>query len=203
MRKPNQSQRTPMFTLVPIPLAAADSVTLRDVFEVLTLQHDYNATIVVLATAILGIGAGFIGSFLLLRKRALIGDALSHATLPGVCLAFMFMVALGASGKFLPGLLLGAAITGLLGVAAVAFISNQTRLHHGVRGQNLTESFAERACDRLPEIHVVHEHARPDDVFEFAAERNDRALEFVDDEVCLRRGVGAANQCSAVCCGGP
>lgn len=118
-----------MMSLLSIPLAATSAITLRDVFSVLTLQHDYNTTIVVLATAILGIGAGLIGSFLLLRKRALIGDALSHATLTGVCLAFMLMVTLGASGKFLPGLLLGAAITGLLGVACVAFISNQTRLH--------------------------------------------------------------------------
>lgn len=118
-----------MSTHAPISLLAASSVTLRDVLEVFTFQYDYNTTIVVLATAILGIGTGTIGSFLLLRKRALIGDALSHATLPGVCLAFMIMVALGGTGKSLPLLLLGAAITGLLGVGAVAFIRKHTRLH--------------------------------------------------------------------------
>ncbi len=112
-----------------IPPLATAAVSLRDVLEVLTFRHDYNTTIVVLATAILGVGAGTIGSFLLLRKRALIGDALSHATLPGVCLAFMIMVALGGSGKQLPLLLLGAAITGLLGVACVTFIRKHTRLH--------------------------------------------------------------------------
>jgi len=118
-----------MLTSFTIPtLADVELPSLRDIFTVLTLQHDYNATIVVLATAILGVGAGLVGSFLLLRKRALMGDALSHATLPGVCLAFMVMVAFGGDGKFLPGLLIGAAITGLLGVAAVAVISRYTRL---------------------------------------------------------------------------
>ncbi len=112
-----------------LPISTLANISLRDVLEVLTFSHDSRSTTVILATSILGIGCGLIGSFLLLRKRALIGDALSHATLPGVCLAFMIMVALGGSGKFLPGLLIGAAVTGLLGVAAVAFITKYTRLH--------------------------------------------------------------------------
>jgi manganese/zinc/iron transport system permease protein len=33
-----------------------------------------------------------VGNFTLLRKRALMGDALSHATLPGVGLAFVLLV---------------------------------------------------------------------------------------------------------------
>jgi manganese/zinc/iron transport system permease protein len=109
---------------------ANDKITfpsLPEVIDVLLLR-DYNARLVVISTSILGVAAGLIGSFLLLRKRSLMGDALSHATLPGVCLAFMLMAALGGTGKFLPGLLLGAAVTGLLGVAAVAVIARYTRL---------------------------------------------------------------------------
>jgi manganese/zinc/iron transport system permease protein len=68
------------------------------------------------------------GGFLLLRKRSLMGDTLSHATLPGVGLSFMLAVALGGDGKSLPILLAGAAITGVIGCAAVLFIREQTRI---------------------------------------------------------------------------
>jgi manganese/zinc/iron transport system permease protein len=88
------------------------------VLRVLTLQ-DYNTRMVMLGTGLLGAASGVIGVFLLLRKRALLGDAISHATLPGVCLAFLIGVANGGSGKSLPLLLAGAATTGLLGGLAI------------------------------------------------------------------------------------
>ena len=84
------------------------------VVRVLTLQ-DHNTRVVVVGTMMLGLAAGVLGTYMLLRRRALIGDAVSHATLPGIAIAFMVMVAAGASGKWLPGLLLGATATGLLG----------------------------------------------------------------------------------------
>ena len=89
---------------------------------------DYNTRLVVLSTVILGVASGLIGSFLLLRKRSLMGDALSHACLPGIGLAFIFMVMAGASGKSLPGLLVGASITGLAGVGCVLLIRNLSRV---------------------------------------------------------------------------
>ena len=60
-------------------------------FEALTLQLGYNATLVTLGAMLLGIAAGVTGTFLFLRKRALVSDAISHATLPGVGIAFMLM----------------------------------------------------------------------------------------------------------------
>lgn len=106
---------------------AHDGAWLSQVLRVLLLT-DYNTRLVVLSTAVLGMASGTIGSFLLLRKRALMGDALSHATLPGICIAFMVMVAAGGSGKYFPGLLLGAALSGLLGVVSVLMICKYTRL---------------------------------------------------------------------------
>ncbi len=97
------------------------------VMRVLTLQ-DYNTRVVVLGTATLGMAAGLVGSFTLLRRRALMGDALAHATLPGICLAFILASVLGANGKSLPILLLGAAISGLLGVASILAIRRYTKL---------------------------------------------------------------------------
>ncbi len=92
------------------------------------LLEDYNTRIVLLGTMLLGAAAGMVGSFTLLRKRALMGDALSHATLPGICLAFLFGVSQGGDGKSLVALLLGATLTGLLGVATILLLRNLTRL---------------------------------------------------------------------------
>ncbi len=98
-----------------------------EILRVATLRN-YNTRLVVLSTTVLGITSGLIGSFLLLRKRSLMGDVLSHATLPGIGLAFVLMVAAGGSGKWLPGLLAGACITGVIGVSLVLAIRGTTRL---------------------------------------------------------------------------
>jgi len=100
---------------------------MNDLMHVILL-NDYNTRLVVGSTALLGMTAGVIGSFLLLRKRSLMGDALSHATLPGICLAFLVMSAAGLPGKSLPGLLLGALIFGMVGVGCVLLIRTHTRL---------------------------------------------------------------------------
>ncbi|WP_309386405.1 iron chelate uptake ABC transporter family permease subunit [Cerasicoccus frondis] len=97
------------------------------VWRVLTMQ-DYNTRIVILSTLILGLASGLVGCFLLLRKRSLMGDALSHACLPGIGIAFIIMTALGMEGKSLPGLLAGATVTGVLGVVLVLIIRNTSRI---------------------------------------------------------------------------
>jgi manganese/zinc/iron transport system permease protein len=113
--------------LAPTASAATWLPSAPELWRTLTLR-DYNTRTVVLGTACLGAAAGMIGSFLLLRKRALLGDALSHATLPGICIAFIVLTLMGRDGKSLPGLLAGATISGLLGVAAILFIRHFSRL---------------------------------------------------------------------------
>ncbi len=97
-------------------------------FDALTLQLGYNATLVALGSALLGISAGVTGTFLFLRKRALVADAISHATLPGVGLAFIVMVSLGGDGRNLAGLMLGSAVSAWAGLLAVQAITRRTRL---------------------------------------------------------------------------
>ncbi|TWU46058.1 Manganese transport system membrane protein MntB [Novipirellula aureliae] len=92
------------------------------------LLEDYNTRVVLFGVTVLGAAAGLVGSFTLLRKRALLGDALSHATLPGLALAFIVASGLGMDGKSLPILLFGATLSGLLGVAVVLIVRSQTRL---------------------------------------------------------------------------
>lgn len=105
----------------------ADGAIAGELWRVALLQ-DYNTRVVVLGTMLLGLACGVVGSFMLLRKRALLGDALSHATLPGIGLAFMLNVWMGGDGKNLPMLLAGATVTGVLGAGTVLFIRHYTRL---------------------------------------------------------------------------
>ncbi|NNF23707.1 MAG: metal ABC transporter permease [Rhodobacteraceae bacterium] len=96
--------------------------------DALTLQLGYNATLVAVGATLLGISAGVTGTFLFLRKRALVSDAISHATLPGVGLAFIVMVLLGGDGRSLPGLMLGSALSAWVGLLAVQWLTERTRL---------------------------------------------------------------------------
>lgn len=92
------------------------------------LVQDHNTRIVMIGTGILGFAAGLVGCFTLLRKRALMGDALSHATLPGIGLAFLLATSLNYDGKSLGLLLCGAGVTGLLGTGGILWIRHYTRL---------------------------------------------------------------------------
>ena len=51
------------------------------------LLFDYTLRTVALGTAVLGLVSGTLGAFAFLRRQSLIGDAISHAALPGVVLA--------------------------------------------------------------------------------------------------------------------
>ncbi|MEL6597812.1 MAG: metal ABC transporter permease, partial [Pseudomonadota bacterium] len=94
----------------------------------LFLGAGYNAALVGIGAALLGFAAGASGTFLFLRKRALVSDAVAHATLPGVGLAFIVMVALGFDGRSLVGLLAGSAVTAAIGLVLVEWMSRKTRL---------------------------------------------------------------------------
>lgn len=96
--------------------------------DALLLQAGYNAALVAIGAALLGFAAGSSGTFLFLRKRALVSDAVAHATLPGVGLAFIIMVSLGGEGRNLIGLLLGSAITAWIGLLLIEWIPRRTRL---------------------------------------------------------------------------
>lgn len=50
---------------------------------------DFTLRNVMLGAALLGCSSGVLGAFALLRQQSLLGDALAHAALPGVCLGFL------------------------------------------------------------------------------------------------------------------
>jgi manganese/zinc/iron transport system permease protein len=81
-----------------------------------------NVVYVLVGCVILAASAGLIGCFAFLRKRSLIGDALAHAALPGVCMAFLL------TGTKHPAIILiGAATSCWLGALAVDAIVHYTR----------------------------------------------------------------------------
>jgi len=65
-------------------------------------------------SVLVGVACGVLGCFVVLRRMALIGDALSHAVLPGVVIAFLVTRSTGIGGLFLGALLAGLVTTGLI-----------------------------------------------------------------------------------------
>lgn len=90
--------------------------------EPLALLTDYTLRNVALGSALIGVTGGVIGAFTMLRRQSLLGDALAHAALPGVVLAFM------VGGKAPIWLLLGAGLSGWLGAMTVLAVLRFTRL---------------------------------------------------------------------------
>ncbi|WP_299393371.1 metal ABC transporter permease [uncultured Gelidibacter sp.] len=84
---------------------------------------DYTLRTITLGTAILGAVTGMLGSFAVLRKQSLLGDAISHAALPGIALAFLI-----TGAKDSNTLLIGALVSGLLGTFWIRGIISKTHL---------------------------------------------------------------------------
>lgn len=104
-----------------------DSPGTGSLWRLLTLA-DYNTRVVFLGVTALGAAGGVVGTFLLLRRRSLLSDTVSHCTLPGIALAFLLAEASGLSGRSFPILLAGAAVTGALGMVAVAVLRARSRV---------------------------------------------------------------------------
>ena len=83
------------------------------------LFGNYVLLIVLIGTVLLGALAGSFGVFNVLKKQSLIGDALSHATLPGVVLSFILF-----NNKSILILISGAFVSTLLASLLINFIKN-------------------------------------------------------------------------------
>jgi len=95
-----------------------------DITEYIKLVFtDYTLRTITLGTAVLGAVTGMLGSFAVLRKQSLLGDAISHAALPGIAIAFLIT---GAKDSNI--LLLGALVSGLIGTFWIRGIISKTHL---------------------------------------------------------------------------
>ena len=86
------------------------------------LRFTYTVRVVALGGSLLGAISGVLGCFAVLRRESLMGDALSHAALPGVAIAFLL------AGRELGVLLIGAGIASWIGLRFSAAIVHTTRI---------------------------------------------------------------------------
>ena len=87
------------------------------------LEFDYTLRMASSGVCIIGIVAGGLGSFALLRKQSLLGDTIAHAALPGVVLAFMI-----TGTKHPVTLLIGAMLAGWIGTLLIGSIIRRTHI---------------------------------------------------------------------------
>src|SRR5690606_40457971 len=77
----------------------------------------------VISYVLLAASAAMVGAFVLLQKKALIGDAVSHAVLPGICAALLC-----AGSKNIGFMLAGAFVTGWLALIAIDYIVANSKI---------------------------------------------------------------------------
>ena len=87
------------------------------------LFSSYTFKVVTMGCVLLGVISGIVGSFAVVKKQGLIGDGISHSTLPGVVLAFLII-----GVKDTQIMLIGALIAGLLSAALIFAIVKNSRV---------------------------------------------------------------------------
>lgn len=92
-------------------------------FQFNELFFDYTLLTVAAGAATLGLMSGALGSFAVLRRQSLLGDAVAHAALPGIALAFLI-----TGSRETWALTIGAAILGWVGALLVIAIRRTTRI---------------------------------------------------------------------------
>lgn len=85
--------------------------------------EDINATWVLIGSLLLGMSASVIGAFAFLRRRSLLGDALAHAALPGVMMAFLLSGSRDAEIIFI-----GALASSLIGFWVIDWLPKNTKI---------------------------------------------------------------------------
>lgn len=95
--------------------------TLTDILVDLVTDHTLRT--VALGSAALGLVAGMLGAFAVLRRQSLLGDAVSHAALPGIVVAFLLT---GSKAPLV--LVLGAAVAGWVASLLVMLVVRTTRI---------------------------------------------------------------------------
>ena len=85
--------------------------------------QDPSITWVVLGITLLGLGSAYVGTFSFLDKKALLGDAISHAVLPGICLGFAL-----AGEKDTRYIVTGAFLSGALATFLSSWLKKNTKL---------------------------------------------------------------------------
>ncbi|MES2630132.1 MAG: metal ABC transporter permease, partial [Bacteroidota bacterium] len=79
--------------------------------------------LIIITGMLTAVCCSLLGTFLILRRMAMLGDAISHAVLPGLVIAFLLS---GTRSSF--PMLIGASVVGLLTTVIIEFLSSKSRL---------------------------------------------------------------------------
>lgn len=82
----------------------------------------------VVGGSVVAVTCAVLGCYIILRKMAFIGDAMSHALLPGVGIGYLVMNAFFPGGFTAGGLLLGALLAAILTSVCISFLSHVGRI---------------------------------------------------------------------------
>lgn len=91
--------------------------------NLINILTDYTFLTVATGAGLLGILSGIVGVYVVVRKQGLISDAISHSTLPGVCLAFLIL-----GFKNLETLLLGAFFAGVFAAFLIFTVDLKSKI---------------------------------------------------------------------------
>jgi len=95
---------------------------IQSIIEFLSFS-DPNIRYVVLGSMLLAASSAVVGVFIVLKKKALIGDAVSHSVLPGICFAFLF-----SGSKDIPSLIIGAFISGWVALILIDLVVKKSKI---------------------------------------------------------------------------
>ena len=146
------------------------------------LRLTYTVRVVALGGSLLGALSGAVGCFAVLRRESLLGDALSHAALPGVAIGFLL------AGRQLGALLVGAGIASWLALRLVAAILRTTRIKQDAALGIVLASFFAAGIALLTYIQSLPEASQAGlDSFIFG-----QAAAIIESDIALLGGVGLA-----------
>ncbi|MCY4071598.1 MAG: metal ABC transporter permease [Chloroflexi bacterium] len=146
------------------------------------IRYTYTVRVVALGGSILGVISGALGCFAVLRRESLMGDALSHAALPGVAVAFLL------AGRDLGVLLIGAGIASWIALRFISALLGTTRLKQDAAMGIVLASWFAGGIALLAYIQSIPDASQAGlDRFIFG-----QAAAIIESDVLLISGVGAA-----------
>ena len=146
------------------------------------IRYTYTVRVVALGGSILGVISGALGCFAVLRRESLMGDALSHAALPGVAVAFLL------AGRDLGVLLIGAGIASWIAMRFISALLSTTRLKQDAAMGIVLASWFAGGIALLAYIQSIPDASQAGlDRFIFG-----QAAAIIESDVLLISGAGAA-----------
>jgi len=146
------------------------------------IRYTYTVRVVALGGSILGVISGTLGCFAVLRRESLMGDALSHAALPGVAVAFLL------AGRDLGVLLIGAGIASWIALRFISALLGTTRLKQDAAMGIVLASWFAGGIALLAYIQSIPDASQAGlDQFIFG-----QAAAIIESDVLLISGAGAA-----------